>query len=478
MSCYSNQEQEQEMPFINHPSEEEELLLLQETATAAVDSHSATNSFSLLNLHAFPPSSSSSASAHSHLHCNHCGSHKRPSPEPSSSDAHDRQQPKQKKLSFHGFSKIPLPTQVVPNTATQVILSDPPQSPPQNAEIPRPETPLSSAVRASAAAKLPPRAPTLRRSVSDPNPSPLHGTMGGYESPNDKQRLRRMRNCIKEMNKWWDQILPEEEGFRQEVHDREAARSWTVWLYTYVATDKANGDRVAVKKIEKTKMILPIAVEDVKREVKILQALAGHENVVQFYNAFEDASYVFLVMELCEGSELQDRILSKKDSRYSEKDASVVVWQMLKIAAECHLHGLVHRDMKPENFLFKSTKEDSPLNATDFGFSYFIKPGEKFQDIVGSAYYVAPKVLKPESDVWSIGVLTYILLCGKPPFWDKTEDGIFKLHCMYINWRTHDSDKWYQGSRAAFDKFDIDKERDGFITSEELRMAGVGRVAY
>lgn len=200
--------------------------------------------------------------------------------------------------------------------------------------------------------------------------------------------------------------------------------------YTFVATDKINGDRVAVKRIDKNKMILPIAVEDVKREVKIFRALTGHENVVQFHNAFEDDSYVYIVMELCEGGELLDRILSKKDSRYTEKDAAIVVRQMLKVAAECHLHGLVHRDLKPENFLFKSTKEDSPLKATDFGLSDFIKPGKKFQDIVGSAYYVAPEVLKrqsgPESDVWSIGVITYILLCGRRPFWDKTEDGIFK----------------------------------------------------
>ncbi|XP_057964265.1 calcium-dependent protein kinase 28-like [Malania oleifera] len=200
--------------------------------------------------------------------------------------------------------------------------------------------------------------------------------------------------------------------------------------YTYVATDKVNGDRVAVKRIEKNKMVLPIAVEDVKREVKILGELAGHENVVQFYDAFEDDSYVYIVMELCEGGELLDRILGKKDSRYSEKDAAIVVRQMLKVAAKCHLHGLVHRDMKPENFLFKSAKEDSPLKATDFGLSDFIKPGKRFHDIVGSAYYVAPEVLKrksgPESDVWSIGVITYILLCGRRPFWDKTEDGIFK----------------------------------------------------
>ncbi|XP_020593895.1 calcium-dependent protein kinase 18-like [Phalaenopsis equestris] len=200
--------------------------------------------------------------------------------------------------------------------------------------------------------------------------------------------------------------------------------------YTFVAVDRINGDQVAVKRINRNKMIFSVAVEDVKREVKILEALRGHENVVHFYNAFEDDDYVYIVMELCQGGELLDRILAKKYNRYSERDAAIVVRQMLKVAAQCHLHGLVHRDMKPENFLFKSTKEDSPLTATDFGLSDFIKPGKKFHDIVGSAYYVAPEVLKrksgPESDVWSIGVITYILLCGRRPFWDRTEDGIFK----------------------------------------------------
>ncbi|PKA57975.1 Calcium-dependent protein kinase 28 [Apostasia shenzhenica] len=199
--------------------------------------------------------------------------------------------------------------------------------------------------------------------------------------------------------------------------------------YTFFAIDRVNGDRVAVKRIERNKdynhanyeclkkeMVLPIAVEDVKREIKILEVLRGHENVVHFYNAFEDDKYVYIVME--------------KDNRYSEKDAAVVVRQMLQVAAECHLHGLVHRDMKPENFLFKSTQEDSPLKATDFGLSEFITPGKRFHDIAGSAYYVAPEVLKrksgPESDVWSIGVITYVLLSGRRPFWDRSEDGIFK----------------------------------------------------
>ncbi|XP_024396742.1 calcium-dependent protein kinase 18 [Physcomitrium patens] len=199
--------------------------------------------------------------------------------------------------------------------------------------------------------------------------------------------------------------------------------------YTYVALEKATGEKVAVKTIEKKQMTLQISVDDVKREVKILRTLSGHENVVQFYASFEDDDLVYIVMELCEGGELLDRILAKKDSRYSEKDAAKIVRQMLNVAARCHLNGVVHRDMKPENFLFKSPKEDSPLKATDFGLSDYIQPGKRFQDVVGSAYYVAPEVLKrksgPESDVWSIGVITYILLCGRRPFWDKTEQGIF-----------------------------------------------------
>ncbi|KAH7299435.1 hypothetical protein KP509_24G011200 [Ceratopteris richardii] len=80
---------------------------------------------------------------------------------------------------------------------------------------------------------------------------------------------------------------------------------------TYAATDVATGENVAVKMIEKKNMILPIAVEDVKREVKILKVLSGHENIVRFYDAFEDDDYVYIVMELCEGGELLDRILAR-----------------------------------------------------------------------------------------------------------------------------------------------------------------------
>lgn len=189
------------------------------------------------------------------------------------------------------------------------------------------------------------------------------------------------------------------------------------------------GLAVAVKIIPKSKMTTAIAIEDVRREVKILKALSGHKNLVKFYDACEDAINVYIVMELCEGGELLDRILSR-GGRYMEDDAKVIVVQILSVVAFCHLQGVVHRDLKPENFLFTSKDESSPMKLIDFGLSDFIKPDERLNDIVGSAYYVAPEVLhrsySTEADIWSIGVITYILLCGSRPFWARTESGIFR----------------------------------------------------
>ncbi|XP_016508430.1 CDPK-related kinase 5 [Nicotiana tabacum] len=192
---------------------------------------------------------------------------------------------------------------------------------------------------------------------------------------------------------------------------------------------EVKGQEVAVKVIPKSKMTTAIAIEDVRREVKILRALTGHNNLVKFYDAYEDPNNVYIVMELCEGGELLDRILSR-GGKYTEDDAKSVMIQILKVVAFCHLQGVVHRDLKPENFLFTSKDENAQLKAIDFGLSDFVKPDERLNDIVGSAYYVAPEVLhrsySTEADVWSIGVIAYILLCGSRPFWARTESGIFR----------------------------------------------------
>ncbi|KAL9672759.1 hypothetical protein QQ045_029011 [Rhodiola kirilowii] len=189
------------------------------------------------------------------------------------------------------------------------------------------------------------------------------------------------------------------------------------------------GQSVAVKIISKDKMTTAIAIEDVRREVKILKALAGHNNLIKFHDSFEDANNVYVVMELCEGGELLDRILSR-GGRYKEEDAKAIILQILSVVAYCHLQGVVHRDLKPENFLFASKDEDAPMKVIDFGLSDFIRPDQRLNDIVGSAYYVSPEVLhrsySVEADMWSIGVIVYILLSGSRPFWARTESGIFR----------------------------------------------------
>ncbi|KAJ1687982.1 hypothetical protein LUZ63_019372 [Rhynchospora breviuscula] len=196
---------------------------------------------------------------------------------------------------------------------------------------------------------------------------------------------------------------------------------------TYLVTHKSTGERFACKSIATRKLVHKDDVEDVRREVQIMHHLTGHRNIVELKGAYEDKHSVNLVMELCEGGELFDRIIAK--GHYSERAAAALCREIVAVVHSCHSMGVMHRDLKPENFLFLSKREDSPLKATDFGLSVFFKPGEVFKDLVGSAYYVAPEVLRrhygAEADIWSAGVILYILLSGVPPFWAENEEGIF-----------------------------------------------------
>lgn len=199
---------------------------------------------------------------------------------------------------------------------------------------------------------------------------------------------------------------------------------------THMCEKVRTGEELAVKIIRKKILNSKESIEDVRKEVSIMKTLTkgeGHPNIVKLYDYYEDAKNVYLVLEICSGGELFDRIIAK--GHYSEASAANIVRQMLRVAAHCHLNGVMHRDLKPENFLFATKAEDSTLKVTDFGLSDFFKPGQIFTDVVGSAYYVAPEVLKrrygPQADIWSIGVIMYILLSGQPPFWAQTETGIF-----------------------------------------------------
>lgn len=196
---------------------------------------------------------------------------------------------------------------------------------------------------------------------------------------------------------------------------------------TYMCKNIQTGEKFAVKTVKKKDLRSVEAAEDTKREVAILHRLSNHENIIKLKGVYEDDKYIHIVMELCNGGELFDKIIAK--GHYAERDASVLVRQMLEVVAECHLNGVIHRDLKPENFLFKGKSDDSPIKAIDFGLSEFFTPRTRFKDVVGSAYYVAPEVLRrnygPSADMWSIGVIMYILLSGQPPFWGPTESGIF-----------------------------------------------------
>ncbi|WRX32361.1 Protein kinase domain - like 10 [Theobroma cacao] len=179
---------------------------------------------------------------------------------------------------------------------------------------------------------------------------------------------------------------------------------------THLCTNKATGEQFACKTIAKRKLVNKEDIEDVRREVQIMHHLTGQPNIVELKGAYEDKHSVHLVMELCAGGELFDRIIAK--GHYTERAAASLLRTIVQIVHTCHSMGVIHRDLKPENFLLLNKDENSPLKATDFGLSVFYKPGEVFKDIVGSAYYIAPEVLKrrygPEADIWSIGVMLYI----------------------------------------------------------------------
>lgn len=143
---------------------------------------------------------------------------------------------------------------------------------------------------------------------------------------------------------------------------------------TYLVTHKETKQQFACKSIATRKLINRDDIEDVRREVQIMYHLTGHRNIVELKGAYEDRHSVNLVMELCAGGELFDRIIAK--GHYSERAAANLCRQIVTVVHNCHSMGVMHRDLKPENFLFLNTDEDSPLKATDFGLSVFFKPGE------------------------------------------------------------------------------------------------------
>lgn len=143
---------------------------------------------------------------------------------------------------------------------------------------------------------------------------------------------------------------------------------------TYLCTEKSTGNTYACKSILKRKLVSKNDKDDMRREIQILQHLSGQPNIVEFKGAYEDRYNVHVVMELCSGGELFDRIIAQ--GHYSERAAAAICRQIVNVVHNCHFMGVMHRDLKPENFLLSSRHEGAMLKATDFGLSVFIEEGE------------------------------------------------------------------------------------------------------
>mgnify|MGYP006114861495 FL=1 len=194
------------------------------------------------------------------------------------------------------------------------------------------------------------------------------------------------------------------------------------------AKNRATGERFAVKVLSKKKM----SEEDklaMQTEIDILKQV-DHPNVVKLIDVFEDERHWCLVMELMQGGELFDQILEKEF--FSEDEARQACKAIIEAIDYCHKQGIVHRDIKPENLLLQSKDLGiTSLKIADFGLARLLQENSMASTTCGTPGYVAPEVLMQqpygkECDYWSIGVVTFILLSGTPPFYEEDNFALFE----------------------------------------------------
>ena len=192
-----------------------------------------------------------------------------------------------------------------------------------------------------------------------------------------------------------------------------------------------------------------------KREIQIL-IIADHPNIIKLYEVFESKRSLYLVMELCRGGELFDRVIEHMETgeMYTEKDAAKMFIQIMSSIDYCHKNGIAHRDLKPENLLYlnKGEEKNNPIKIIDFGLSQYITSEEKLKSKVGTAYYVAPEILQgkysEKCDVWSAGVILFILLSGDPPFNGQNDSEIYS---QVAKMEYHFGKKWDSMSNEVKD---------------------------
>jgi len=194
----------------------------------------------------------------------------------------------------------------------------------------------------------------------------------------------------------------------------------------YKARHKLSKTLRCVKKLSKKDL-----TEDEKmklvEEVSILKTL-DHPNILKVLEFYQNDKYFFIVTEFLEGGELFDRIMECQS--FSEEASTLVMEQIISAVLYLHKHGFIHRDLKPENIIFETKDPKSKIKVIDFGTSCSFEKGNKLKKKLGTPYYIAPEVLKrnydEKCDVWSSGVIMYILLCGYPPFNGPNDKIIFQ----------------------------------------------------
>jgi len=192
--------------------------------------------------------------------------------------------------------------------------------------------------------------------------------------------------------------------------------------------NRITGEKVAVKFIEK-KFVDQEELKLLQREIDIM-ARVQHTNVLRLFEIFDTDTKLSLVMELVNGGELFYKIVDK--GSYSELEARDIVRQLVEGVDYLHNQGIAHRDLKPENLLCSETEHGVVIKIADFGLSKAFSGESALETSCGTPDYAAPEVLRMDGaydksvDLWSIGVITYVLLCGFPPFYGKSQAQLFE----------------------------------------------------
>ncbi|XP_049574019.1 death-associated protein kinase 2a isoform X1 [Syngnathus scovelli] len=196
--------------------------------------------------------------------------------------------------------------------------------------------------------------------------------------------------------------------------------------------EKSTGQEFAAKFIKKRQSIASsrgVRLEEIQREVAILQQIQ-HQNIVTLHDVYENRTDVVLILELVSGGELFD-FLAQKES-LSEDEATQFIKQILEGVNYLHSRKIAHFDLKPENIMLLDKNVPLPrIKLIDFGLAHKIEAGVEFKNIFGTPEFVAPEIvnyepLGLEADMWSIGVITYILLSGASPFLGETKQDTLK----------------------------------------------------